>query len=264
MLRILLGEPPRRNSGVLAEAMDNMAQVASMLRKEMNDHEDHDHEYRKLEIWTRGLISSLDELEQSCFAAAFYRKKVVAGYMDDMSVEEQGDYARYVYFYKNGFIRVFSLLDKLGTVLNSLYGLNTSQNNAHFSYFTVLRQFQLLKTHSPLADELEDIKNSYREPLQNLRKRRNAEIHYMNAEMQDDLWQRHQGLHDKIRLEDVDSHLEDLKQGVEMVCKSLCAAFRYSNEQWHKIKALADNTPGQGHVKATKSSFDKKAETHYT
>ncbi|MNO08841.1 hypothetical protein D3C81_2316990 [compost metagenome] len=55
----------------------------------------------------------------------------------------------------------------------------------------------------------------------------------MNAEMQDDLWQRHQGLHDKIQLEDLDSHLEDLKQGLEMVCKSLCAAFRYSNEQWH-------------------------------
>lgn len=34
----------------------------------MSAHEDNDHEYRKLEIWTRGLISSLDELEQSWFA----------------------------------------------------------------------------------------------------------------------------------------------------------------------------------------------------
>ncbi|WP_379146577.1 Cthe_2314 family HEPN domain-containing protein [Paenibacillus sp. sgz500992] len=237
MLRILLGEPPRENGGVLAEAMDNMAKLAAMLRKEMNAHEDHDHEYRKLEIWTRGLISSLDELEQSWFAAAFYRKLVVAGYMDDMTVIEQGDYARYVYFYKNGFIRVFSLLDKLGTVLNSLYNLNTTKVKAHFSYFTVLRQFQLLKAHASLAEELENIKNSYREPLQNLRKRRNAEIHYMNAEMQDDLWQRHQGLHDKIQLEDLDSHLEDLKQCLEMVCKSLSASFRYSNEQWRKNAA---------------------------
>lgn len=232
MLRTLLGEPPRENSGVLAEAMDNMAEAASMLRKEMKAHEDHDHEYRKLEIWTRGLISSLDELEQSWFAAAFYRRSVVAGHMDDMSVNEQGEYARYVYFYKNGFIRVFSLLDKLGTVLNSLYDLNTTKVKAHFSYFTVLRQFQLLKVHTPLAEELEKIKNSYREPLENLRKRRNAEIHYMNSEMQDDLWQRHQGLHDKIKLEDLDSHLEDLKQGLEMVCKSLNVSFRYSNEQW--------------------------------
>lgn len=244
MLRILLGEPPRENSGVLAEAMDNMARLASMLRKDMNLHEDRDHEYRKLEIWTRGLISSLDELEQSWFAAAFFRKSVVAGYMDDMSPIEQGEYARYVYFYKDGFIRVFSLLDKLGTVLNSLYDLNTSKVKAHFSYFTVLRQFQLLKQHAELADELEGIKNSYREPLENLRKRRNAEIHYMNAEMQDDLWQRHQGLHDRIRLEDLDSHLEDLKQSLEMVCKTLAAAFRYSNEQWHKSKIAANLKPG--------------------
>lgn len=233
MLRILLGEPPRKNSGVLAEAMDNMAKIAALLRKEMSTHEDRDHEFRKLEVWTRGLISSLDELEQSWFAAAFYRKLVIAGYMDDMSTMEQGEYARYVYFYKNGFIRVFSLLDKFGTVLNSLYDLNTSKVKAHFSYFTVLRQFHSLKEHSVLADQLENIKNDYREPLENLRKRRNAEIHYMNSEMQDDLWQRHQGLHDKIHLEDLDSHLEDLRQGLEMVCKSLSVAFRYSNEQWH-------------------------------
>ncbi|MRN56515.1 Cthe_2314 family HEPN domain-containing protein [Paenibacillus monticola] len=234
MLRILLGEPPRKNSGVLAEAMDNMAKIAALLRKEMSTHEDRDHEFRKLEVWTRGLISSLDELEQSWFAAAFYRKLVIAGYMDDMSTMEQGEYARYVYFYKNGFIRIFSLLDKFGTVLNSLYDLNTSKVKAHFSYFTVLRQFHSQKEHTVLADQLENIKNAYREPLENLRKRRNAEIHYMNSEMQDDLWQRHQGLHDKIHLEDLDSHLEDLRQGLEMVCKSLSVAFRYSNEQWHK------------------------------
>lgn len=234
MLRVILGEPPRKNSGVLAEAMDNMAKYAALLRKEMNAHEDGDHEYRKLEIWTRGLISSLDELEQSWFAAAYYRKAVIAGYMDDMSPTEQGDYARYVYFYKNGFIRVFSLLDKLGTVLNHFYDLKTSKLKAHFSYFTVLRQFQLMNVHPALADQLEQIKNSYREPLENLRKRRNAEIHYMNAEMQDDLWQRHQGLHDKIQLEDLDSHLEDLKQSLEMTCKSLSAAYSYSNEQLRK------------------------------
>lgn len=234
MLRVILGEPPRKNGGVLADAMDNMAKFAASLRKEMSAHDDGDHEYRKLEIWTRGLISSLDELEQSWFAAAFYRKAVIAGYMDDMSPTEQGDYARYVYFYKNGFIRVFSLLDKLGTVLNHFYDLKTSNLKVHFSYFTVLRQFQLLNVHPALVDQLEQIKNSYRDPLENLRKRRNAEIHYMNSEMQDDLWQRHQGLHDKIQLEDLDSHLEDLKQSLEMICKSLNLAFSYNNEQLHK------------------------------
>ncbi|AHV98841.1 Cthe_2314 family HEPN domain-containing protein [Paenibacillus sabinae] len=230
MLRILLGEPPRENTGVLADAMDKMAEMASMLRSEMNDNEDRDHEYRKLEIWIRGLISSLDELEQSLFAASFFRKSVKAGYMDDMSVSEQGDYARYVYFYKNGFIRVFSLLDKLGTVLNTLYDLNTVRVKAHFSYFTVLRRFRSTKKHRELSGRLDEIKESYRDPMQKLRNRRNAEIHYMNSEMQDDLWQRHQGLHDKIRLEDLDEHLEDLRQGMEMVCKTLVEVFTYSNE----------------------------------
>lgn len=98
----------------------------------------------------------------------------------------------------------------------------------------MLRQLQLLNVHPALADQLEEIKNSYRDPLENLRKRRNAEIHYMNSEMQDDLWQRHQGLHDKIQLEDLDSHLEDLKQSLEMNCKTLIAAFSYSNEQLRK------------------------------
>ncbi|BCG60819.1 Cthe_2314 family HEPN domain-containing protein [Paenibacillus sp. URB8-2] len=234
MLRIILGEPPRENTGVLAAAIDNMAQMASMLRTEMNAHEDRDHEYRKLEIWIRGLISSLDELEQSLFAASFFRKLVKAGYMDDMSVSEQGDYARYVYFYKNGFIRVFSLLDKLGTVLNSLYDLNTVRVKAHYSYYTVLRRFRSTKKHRELSGRLEEIKDSYRDPMQKLRGRRNAEIHYMNSEMQDDLWQRHQGLHDKIRLEDLDEHLEDLRQGLEMVCKTLVEVFTYSNEQLGK------------------------------
>ncbi|WP_410514115.1 Cthe_2314 family HEPN domain-containing protein [Paenibacillus sp. BR2-3] len=234
MLRVLLGEPPRENSGLLGEAMDNMARLAALLRKEMKNHEDQDHEYRKLEIWTRGLISSLDELEQSLFAAAFFRRSVVTTNMDDMPVMEQGEYARYVYFYKNGFIRVFSLLDKLGTVLNTLYDLNTSKVKAHFSYFTVLRQFHSIKVHTGLAEQLDKIKDSYRNPLQNLRKRRNSEIHYMNAEMQDDLWQLHKGLNDKVQLEDLDGHLDDLKQGLDMVCKSLSLAFSYSIEQWNK------------------------------
>jgi len=241
MLRVLLGEPPRVNSGLLDEAMDHMARMSALLRKELKTHEDRSHEFRELEIWTRGLMSSLDELEQSWFAAASFRKSVVSGNMDDMSVAEQGEYARYVYFYKNGFIRVFSLLDKLGTVINTLFDLNTSQIKAHFSYFTVLRQFRTTKEHSALAVQLDQIKDSYREPLQNLRKRRNSEIHYMNAEMQDDLWQRHQGLHNKVKLEDLDAHLEDLRQGLDMVCKSLSMVFKYSTQQWNKPAGSIDS-----------------------
>lgn len=234
MLRTLLGEMPRQNNGLLEEAIERMFQTIQLLQKEIERNEDPSHDFRKLEIWTRGLVSSIDELEQSWYAACFFRKSVKAGYVDDMNIQEQSEYARYVYFYKNGFIRVFSILDKLGTVLNDLFDLNTSKVKAHYSYFTVLRQFHYLKNHQSLADELTNIKNEYRSALNALRKRRNAEIHYMNSEMQDDLWQRHQGLHDKVELEDLDKHLEDLKQGLDMVCKSLIASYRYANELWAK------------------------------
>lgn len=238
MLRTLLGEPPRKNEGLLEDAIETMIETTRLLQEEIKKNQDPTHDFRKLEIWTRGLIVSLDELEQSWFAACFFRKSVKAGYVDDMSAQEQGDYARYVYFYKNGFIRVFSILDKLGTVLNELYDLNTSKVKAHFSYFTVLRQFRYLKYHDELADKLEMIKEHYKSSLSALRKRRNAEVHYMNAEMQDDLWQRHRGLNDKIELEDMDEHLNDLKQGLDMVCKTMTASYRYTNEVWVK-KILA-------------------------
>ena len=133
-----------------------------------------------------------------------------------------------------GFIRVFSLLDKLGIVLNTMYDLKTHKVKPHFSYFTVLRQFQITNEYVSLIAKLDRIKDAYHVPLQNLRKRRNSEIHYMNSEMEDDLWQRHKGLNDKVKLEDMDAHLEDLRQGLNMVCKSLTAAYQYSLEQWRK------------------------------
>lgn len=234
MLRLLLGEQPRQNNGLLEEAIESMVKTSQLLKKEMEKNEDPTHDFRKLEIWTRGLIVSLDELEQSWNAAKHFSRSVQSGYVDDMSVEEQGEYRRYVYFYKNGFIRVFSILDKLGTVLNDLYDLNTSKVKEHFSYFTVLRQFKFLKAHGELSAELEAIKERYKTPMNKLRKRRNTEIHYMNSEMQDDLWQRHQGLSERIELEDIGQHLDELEQGLEMVCQSLRASYRYTNQMWAK------------------------------
>ncbi len=236
MLRALLGEPPRQNEGLLADTMEAMSKTLKLLRKEMEQSQDPSHDFRKLEIWIYGLIASLDELEQCKYAAHFFRRKVTQDYLEDMPPSEQSDYARYVYFYKDGFIRVFSTLDKLGTVLNEMFELNTSKVKAHFSYFTVLRQFRYLKVHLELANELFVIKDKYKESMSVLRRRRNTEIHYMNAEMQDDLWQRHQGLDGKIELEDLDKHLHDLEHGYLMVCESLHAVFAYTNQRWKKVK----------------------------
>ncbi|WP_410772119.1 Cthe_2314 family HEPN domain-containing protein [Fontibacillus sp. BL9] len=235
MLRSLLGEPPRQNEGLLGDTINAMIQTTKLLQKETELSKDPTHDFRKLEIWTLGLITSLDELEQCLHAAAFFRKKVVHDFVEDMDPAERSDYARYVFFYKDGFIRVFSTLDKLGTVLNELFDLKTSKVKAHFSYFTVLRQFRYMKVHMELGDRLVAIKDKYKEALAELRGRRNTEIHYMNSEMKDDLWQRHQTLQGKIELEDLDQHLRDLEQGYLMVCETLQAAFTYSNQRWKKV-----------------------------
>lgn len=234
MLRSLLGEPPRQNEGLLADTMNIMGNSIQLLHKQMELYLDPSHDYRKLEVWTHGLISSLDELEQCLFAATFFRKKVVTDFVDDMDGAEKDNYARYVFFYKDGFIRLFSILDKLGTVLNELYNLNTSKEKPHYSYFTVLRQFHYLKVHIDLGNTLFTIKENYKEALNVLRRRRNTEIHYMNSELQDDLWQRHQALYGKIELEDLDGHLHDLEQGYRMVCETLLASYDYIIQEWKK------------------------------
>lgn len=230
MLRTLVGEEPRKDEGVLLEAMNSMNETLQLLQRRIHKDGDPSHEDRKTDILTRGLISSLDELEQSTFAASYFRSKVKAGAGDQMSASDQPDYSRYVYFYKDGFIRVFSMLDKLGNLLNDLYDLNTTRVKAHYSYYTVLRQFKYLKVHGTLADRLFDLKDQYRAPMDRLRKRRNFEVHHMSPEMQDDLWQRHRALFGPIRLEDVDAHLEDLRQGLEMVCRSVIVVFEYTND----------------------------------
>ncbi|AJS57405.1 Cthe_2314 family HEPN domain-containing protein [Paenibacillus sp. IHBB 10380] len=242
MLRKLLVDLSHEdNNPLIEDANQAMLQTIQLLQEEMNVSEDPTHDLRKIEVWTRGLIFSLSELEQSYVAAAFFRRSIKMGFMDDMTTQEQMDYARYVYFYKNGFIRVLSVLDKLGTVLNEQYNLQTAKVKAQYSYFSVMRQLTLYKQHNSLSEQLSEIKDYYREPINILRKRRNAEIHYMNTEMEDDLWQRHQGLHDKIVLEDVDKHLLELKLGMDMICKSLSAAYHYIHDQWHN-KTLNANS----------------------
>jgi hypothetical protein len=239
MLRTLLGEPPRENEGLIAQAIEAMVETLGRVEREMERSQDPTHDYRKMEIWTRGLISSIDELEQCTYAAGYFRQKVNKDFVEDMDPQEKSDYARYVYFYKDGFIRLFSLLDKLGCLLDDFFDLHTEKVKPHYSYFTVLRQFPYLKVHQALGDELDQIREAYKEPVSVLRKRRNMEIHFMNAEMQDDLWQRHQTLHGKIELEDLDQYMKDLRLGYEMACKSLIAVFTYLNREWKRAQPQA-------------------------
>ncbi|WMT40255.1 Cthe_2314 family HEPN domain-containing protein [Paenibacillus sp. D2_2] len=235
MLRSLLGEPPRQAEEKLDKVQRAMKETVRLLRKEIEQNSDPTHDYRKLEIWILGLISSLDELEECLFASILFRNKVTHDSVTDMEPEEQGNYARYVFFYKDGFIRVFAILDKLGTVLNELFDMKMAKIKPHFSFFTVMRQLLLMPKYADLGKRMNVIKDNYREALSQLRRRRNTEIHYMNSEMRDDLWQRHQALFGKIELEDLDLHIRDLEQGYQMVCETLETVFVYTNQRWKQL-----------------------------
>ncbi|SYX82055.1 Cthe_2314 family HEPN domain-containing protein [Paenibacillus alvei] len=226
MLRSLFGEQPRVDSGTLKDAMAGMDNYLEAIRSRMEGTGDPDHFWRKIEVWTVGLKTSLDELEQSVYASDKFADRVSKHYETEMSESEQDDYYRYVYFYKNGFIRVFSILDKLGTLLNTVLSLETERVKHHFSYFTVLRQLRFKGQHPELEHALTELKEQHEDALQRLRKRRNMEIHHMNPEMQDDLWQRHRSLNDKIKLEDIQANVADLQHGLEMVCGALIHVFR--------------------------------------
>lgn len=227
MLRFMFGESEEKADGALAHTYQLMEQFASIVRKLILDGRDENHKLRKYEIWTLGLHSSLDELEQSHYAASKFRERIHSLTLQEMSEEEKTNYDRYVYFDKNGFIRVFSLLDKLGTFLNELLEMRTEKIKPHFSYFTVLRNMRE-RTHPELTWKLNAVKEHYKESMTRLRKRRNTEIHYMNSEMQDDLIQSQRMYGDEMKLENIALQSDDLTQCLNLVVESLRLVFQYA------------------------------------
>ncbi|MGO4107730.1 Cthe_2314 family HEPN domain-containing protein [Paenibacillus sp. YAF4_2] len=228
MLRFLFNEPEREPEGRLAETIQLMNQFVSLLHEKIEAGKDIDHKLRTYEVWTKGLLASLNEIEQSCYAARRFKEKIKAPSVSQMSEEEMLNYQRYVYFDKNAFIRIFALLDKLSILLNDMLGMKTERIKPHFSYFTVLRNMRDKKAHPDLTWKLSDIKESLKEPMGRLRKRRNTEIHYMNTEMQDDLAQSHTMYGEEVRLENIEGQSQDLQDGLQLVTGSLRLTFDYA------------------------------------
>ncbi|WP_141500138.1 Cthe_2314 family HEPN domain-containing protein [Paenibacillus luteus] len=228
MLRFLFNEPQREAEGTLAETFKLMDQFVTILSSKMKDGGDRVQQLRKYEIWTLGLRSSLDELEQSHYVALRFQHNIKSSSLKQMTEEERIQYNRYIYFDKNAFIRVFSLLDKLGTLLNELLDMRTERIKSHFSYFTVLRNMREKKAHPELTWKLNDVKEKYKESMTRLRKRRNTEIHYMNSEMQDDLIQSNRMYGEEIKLENVAEQSADLTQGLYLAMESLLLTFQYA------------------------------------
>jgi uncharacterized membrane protein YccC len=178
----------------------------------------------------------LDELEQSCYAAKTYAGQISHSLVDELSAKERLSYNRHVYYDKNAYIRVFAILDKLGTLLNQLFDLRTERTKAHFSYFTVIRNMRENHLHTELMKPLNELKDRQQGALNRLRDRRNLEIHQMNAELKDDLTQSLANHGERRTLENLISNMADLDQSWEMVQGSLGHSFRFACEWLRRLK----------------------------
>lgn len=229
MLRFMFGETEREPAGGLRETYELLEEFASLASSRIKSGAGNGERLRKLEIWARGLRSSLAELEQSQYAASVLKNRISSDSVKEMSPDERLNYDRYVYFDKNAFIRVFSLLDKLGTLLNELLEMKTERIKPHFSYFTVLRHMRERNAHPKLTWKLNEVKEQTKDATNRLRKRRNTEIHYMNSEMHDDLIQSQRMYGEEIKLENLGQQGDDLAVCLHMVIESLRLTFRYGN-----------------------------------
>lgn len=227
MLRTLFGEQPRPLTGRLYDVNREITKFTELMNKRISAGQDRDYRMRVYEINALSLMASLEELEQSMYAARGYASRIKKSSLAHMSREERLDYLRYVYFDKNGFIRVFATLDKLGAFLNEVLGLRTEKMKPRFSYFTVLRGMRQRRLHPPLSAALDALKVEYQPYLTELRKRRNIEVHFMNTEMMDDLLHIRKSYGQPAKLENIAEQVEHLEAAFEMVTGSMTIAFRY-------------------------------------
>jgi hypothetical protein len=232
VLRILFGEPPREWKGQSLETVKAIEHFIGLVYDTALQTKDENiqHQYKTYGVWAEGLLRSMDELEQSCYAAKQYARLVLHTRLEAFTPEEQLNYHRHVYFDKNAYIRLFALLDKLGTLLNELLELKTERLKSHFSYFTVLRNMRLNKLHIELMEPLYQLKEQYREAFSHMRGRRNTEIHQMNAELQDDLRSMLARPGVERKLEDLGSNMADLDHGWALACQTLGHSFRYASK----------------------------------
>jgi len=227
MLRMMFGEPKRIDDGRLKEAFDTIRAYAIRLKRREKRGELDAGSAGQLSIYADSFIDSLDELEQSVYCCRRFGGMVRSRFEHQMNEGERDAYHRYVYFYKNAFLRVFSILDKLGFFLNEALELRTEQMKSRFSFFTVLRRMQGHKFHSRLAASLYELKEQYGDPLDKLRSERNLETHAMNAEVWDNLKHAMKTGSRHTPIENIPGNVRNAELGFEMVSRALIATFSY-------------------------------------
>ncbi|MEO3946860.1 Cthe_2314 family HEPN domain-containing protein [Gorillibacterium sp. CAU 1737] len=236
MLRFLFGEKHRLDTGELAEANRWLKAYIKETAPLAHGRKPTPEERKALKrtVMAKGLIRSLDELEQSLYAARRFGDLVTSRYMEEMDEAEEDDYHRCVYFHKNALIRVFSVLDKLGEFLNEQFSLRTEALKENYSYFTVLRRMRDSKTASNLEQLLFERKQRYQEPLLRLKKARNLEIHAINEELTDDLLLMPGTKHTPI--EPLGEKIRDVEVGYQAACGAVLEVFRYLGKGQEKAE----------------------------
>lgn len=235
MLRFLFDESHRKDEGLLLETNEAMSRFYEQMNAiaARSEHAKRPHKHSKLRhahlnIWVTALKDALNELEQSKYCCIQYSSMYSSG--TDLKSDA---YRLHVYFYKSALVRIFSTLDKLGVFIDELFTLNTAKMKQRFSYFTVLRNMYKLKAEAPLEKELFQHKVLYQSAMSELRRKRNMEIHYVNAELLDDLESLSKDVVDPAEVEDIVLNIALLEQGYEMVLHSLHTVFIYAN-RWLK------------------------------
>jgi len=234
MLRTLLGTEPCPWDGQLGETAESMKAFIRVADRRASRPGDQAAQFRTYAVWTEGLLRSLEELEESLFAARYFAERVKHIKWAELTDIEKLDYGRHVYFDKNAYIRMFSLLDKLGTLMNDLLTLRTERIKPKYSYFTVLRRLRDIGRHPELASRLTALKEDHRAAMNRLRARRNMEIHYMNAELKDDLQTGRRLVGEQVggywRLEDLSANLADAQEGWTMALGTLHQVYQFAGK----------------------------------
>ena len=228
MLRAIFHQSPRTDTGRLAEALKLMHAYADGVSRPIADAGKIAQKEFRFVLWTRSMITTLDELEQSIYCAEMYMKRIQYDSLEQMSEEEAADYRRHLYYYRNAVLRTFSTLDKLGSFINERYALGTERIKQRYSYYTVLRRMHEMIREEKLSQQLQVIKQKYQDPMHNLRIMRNHEVHAMNGEMLDD--EGHircysDDCYEKI--EDLTINMSVLQLGFVMVCESVITVYKY-------------------------------------
>ncbi|WP_128896307.1 Cthe_2314 family HEPN domain-containing protein [Longirhabdus pacifica] len=226
MLKSLLGLKEQAYCTEQVEADQKIRQFCNTVKKMEQPPE----KYYRLELWASGFTDALNELEQSIFCCRTFGVHIHSHTEAAMEADEKTYYHRYLYFYKNAIIRIFSILDKLGYFMNERYDLYTEKIKHRFSYYTVLRHMEKQKRVKYLYQQLYAHKVANINTMKRLRNQRNIEIHYMNFDMINDLIRSKQqpSIHNVV--EDIERDVSELHDAFKMTCAILIDVFSHASK----------------------------------